>query len=428
MANRVVGVDFGHGVVRGVEIDDPGTRRQRVVGTGAVPLDPETVVSGEVRDPGAVASTLKQLWSKSGFRAKRVVLGMGNSRVLARDLQVPVRPLPQIREGLQFLVADLLPMPLENAVLDYYPIATTTDANGIAMYEGMLIAALKDVVLQNAKAVRLAGLELVGVDLIPFALVRTLADPGSPETTAFIDVGATTTIIVFATGGVPEFVRIVPIGGEDITRSLMELGQLSRDQAEQIKRAVGLTADGVEARYRPVVELMIARSSELMTSIRDTIQYFSDTRSRRVAGIVLTGGGARLGHFAETVTAWSRVPAAIDGRFADPQFVVAGALATGARTTATERSAPPRWSAPAGDAPAGVDPAEPAAPADPGSNPLEDAAATAAPAVVASTPRGGRRPAKEPKAPREAKAPRESKPPKEKKDSIWTRPIGGGRK
>ena len=40
------------------------------------------------------------------------------------------------------------------------------------MNGGLLIAAVKDVVLANVKAVQLAGLNPVEVDLIPFALSR----------------------------------------------------------------------------------------------------------------------------------------------------------------------------------------------------------------------------------------------------------------
>ncbi|MBO9627571.1 MAG: pilus assembly protein PilM [Microbacterium sp.] len=330
MANRTVGIDFGNGIIRAAEVEDPGTSRQQVVRVDAVPISGDAVVSGEVRDAAAVTAALKQLWVKAGFRTKRVVLGMGNSRVLARDLQVPVRPLSQVREGLQFLVADMLPMPVSNAVLDYYPISIVQDDDGNDVYSGMLIAALKDVALTAARAAKAAGLEVNGIDMIPFALIRSLSSSRDAETRAFVDVGATTTIIAVATSGVPEFVRTVPSGGEDVTRSLMDLGQLTREQAEQIKRTVGLSAEGVDARYRPVVELMVTRSGELMTSIRDTLQYFGDTRQRRVSQVLLTGGGARLGGFPQMITAWTRIPAGLVS-VADPDFIVATALASGGR-------------------------------------------------------------------------------------------------
>jgi len=417
MANRVVGIDFGQGVIRGAEVEEPGTPRSRVSRFGAVPVPAEAIVSGEVRDPQEVASALRQLWSKAGFRTKRVVLGIGNSRVLARDLAVPARPLAQIREGLRFQVADMLPMPAENAVLDYYPVMHGTDEQGAPVFHGLLIAALKDVVLGNERAAHVAGLEVVAVDMIPFALIRMLSDQSTAETSAFVDVGATTTVIAVATGGIPEFVRIVPMGGEDATRSLMELGQLSREQAEQIKRTIGLLTEGVDPKYRPVVELMVARSSELMASIRDTLAYFADTRQRQVARILLTGGGARVGGLAQMVQGWTRIPASIDATLEDPDFTVATALALSSGGPSAGRRAEafsaPRVAAPV--AAARTSPEEPGpftAPPGEGLAPLAEAAPGDPPVaepVPAAAPGGSR----------------SKKEKKEKKDSIWTRPLGG---
>lgn len=496
MAKRVVGVDFGHGVIRGVEVEEPGTKRQRVVRQGSVPVAPDAVASGEVRDIAAVAAALKQLWGSAGFKAKEVVLGLGNARVLARDLEVPVRPMAQVREGLPFLVADLLPMPLENAVLDYYPISVTRDDAGVEMYNGMLVAALKDVAMANTRAAKQAGLDVVGIDMIPFAIIRTLADRASGESVAFVDVGATTTIISVATAGVPEFVRTVPVGSEDVSRSLMELGQLSREQAEQVKRTVGLSAEGVEPRYRPVVELMVTRTSDLMTSIRDTLSYFADTRQRRIDRIVLTGGGARLGGFAQMVSAWTRIPAGLDETFPDMDYLVATALTAGVVTGKAEQARPagrpaaatasiPTQPTAAPTAPsANPEPEMPTIPgvvpvpagAVPGAIPVPSGApvpsgvpvppmpagappayavpaaanqplpvpgaptsgtptpgtapqpTTAQPAAAQGMPGGlplGGAGARAGKAPKPGKA---QKPPKEKKESIWNRPIGGGKK
>jgi len=400
MAHRVVGIDFGHDRIRGVEVEDPGTRRERVLRRGAVPLEPGALASGEVRDVPAVAAALGRLWQQAGFRTRRVVLGLGNARVLVRDLEVPARPREQIREQLHFLVADLLPMPTEQAVLDFHPVREVTDERGAEHLAGLLVVALNEVAMTNARAATQARLEVVGIDLIPFALVRRLADPDSRETVAFVDVGATTTIVTVAVGRTPVFCRIVPAGGEEVTRSLIELGQLSREQAEQVKRTIGLTAEGVEPRYRPVVELMVTRTSELMTSIRDTLSYFVDNRGQAVERIVLTGGGARLGGFAEMVAAWTRIPTELADTDPDAEFLVATALADGARHTAARQQASRRaaTAAPSASAAAPVGPeAEPAAsgkphepsgPPDAAPEPLATDTA-AAPIIVIDEPPAG---------------------------------------
>jgi type IV pilus assembly protein PilM len=169
-----------------------------------------------------VAAALKQLWSAGGFKSTDVILGMGNQRVLARDLTVPKMSLARIRESLPFEVQEMLPVPVAEAVLDFYPIAETTGENG-PMVRGLLIAAVKQAVLANVNATQLAGLTTVDVDLIPFALSRVLLSrPGVVGTVALVDIGASTTSVVIATDGVPQFVRIIATGEKTSPRRFFE--------------------------------------------------------------------------------------------------------------------------------------------------------------------------------------------------------------
>lgn len=328
MSSRVVGVDFGHGAVRGVEVDSPNSPKARVVRTAEVAVPEGAIVDGEVRELHTVATALKRLWSTGGFKSKRVVLGMGNQRVLARDLTVPAMTPQQIRESLPFQVQDLLPVPVANAILDFYPVSQGTSDSGPVIH-GLLIAALKEVVLANEASTRVAGVETVAVDLIPFALTRLLSNTTARETVAFIDVGATTMAVSIATAGSPEFVRLIPAGGDDITRALMERAGLTRDQAEQAKRALGIPLSGVQPQYQAAADAIVTESGQLLTSLRNTINYFASSRPRQVSRVVLTGGGAQLAGFSKALGEMTGLPIDIADPAKDPRMTVALALAMG---------------------------------------------------------------------------------------------------
>ncbi|MCU1424735.1 MAG: pilus assembly protein PilM, partial [Microbacteriaceae bacterium] len=173
MSKSVVGLDFGSTSIRAVEISDPTKPKPTIVRFLEVPLPPNSAVKGEVLEIDTVASALKQLWSKAGFKTKRVIIGVGSQRVIARDMSVPKMPLDRIRESLPFLVQDMLPVPVSEALLDFYPISEGTSKNG-PVINGLLIAAVKEAVMANVRAVQQAGLDPVEVDLIPFALTRAL--------------------------------------------------------------------------------------------------------------------------------------------------------------------------------------------------------------------------------------------------------------
>ena len=222
MASSVVGVDISGTSLRAVELSGASTPKPTLLRFHEVSLPAGAVSRGEVIEPLTVGTALKRLWSEGGFKSKNVVLGIGNQRVLARDLSLPKGTLKHIRESLPFQVQDMLPMPVADALLDFYPVSESAGESG-PVINGLLIAAVKDAVLGNVNAVQNAGFTTVEVDLIPFALNRLLISRAQLQgTVALVDVGANTTSVVIAVDGAPQFVRIIPAGGDDLTQALMK--------------------------------------------------------------------------------------------------------------------------------------------------------------------------------------------------------------
>lgn len=307
MASRIVGIDIGSTTVRAVEVEGATKARPTVVRFHEVPLPSGAARSGEVLETHTVASALKKLWSAGGFKSKNVVLGMGNQRVIARDLVMPKMSLTQIREALPFQVQDMLPMPVSEALLDFYPIAEADGDNG-RVVNGLLVAAVKQSVLANVDSAILAGLTPVDVDLIPFALSRLQARAhGGPETVAIVDVGSATTNVVIAIGGVPQFVRIIPAGGHDATLAVAMSLEIEEGIAENAKRALGLAPTAVNPEHQPILEHIHRATAELLNSIRNTLSYFDNTHQvTNVERIVLSGGGSRLAGFAAALQELTR--------------------------------------------------------------------------------------------------------------------------
>ena len=61
---------------------------------------------------------------------------------------------------------------------------------------------------------------------------------------ALVDVGARVTNIVVHQGGVPRFVRILLMGGQDVTDAVAERMGVPQEQAEALKQQLGLGVGG----------------------------------------------------------------------------------------------------------------------------------------------------------------------------------------
>src|SRR3990172_8668724 len=127
------------------ELPDPG------IGRGSLPLD-------AVREPEAVAEALRELWGKAGVKSKQVYLGVGNQRVVVREVAIPWLPERELRETLAFQVQEFIPMSSDEAVLDYDPLGEI-DQGGRRMQRILLVAAHKAMIGSLVEAALSAKLE-----------------------------------------------------------------------------------------------------------------------------------------------------------------------------------------------------------------------------------------------------------------------------
>ncbi|TFD59864.1 type IV pilus assembly protein PilM [Cryobacterium suzukii] len=310
MTTRVVGIDIGTTAVRAVEMRDAETDHPVLVRCHEEPLPFGAVNRGEVVEPAVVAAALKRMWSSGGFTTKDVVLGMGYHRMVVRNLTVPKMSLRRIRESLPFQVQDLLSFPTAEALLDFYPIAEV-DGEGESgpQISGLLIAAMKDVVQSHIKAARLAGLRTVNVDIMSFARSRAInRSVTAPEVIVQIDIGGGSSSVLISSNAVPQFVRVIPSGGHQLTKALRTRLGLDEEAAEVIKRRLGLV-DEVAPDDEIAATIIREVTSELLESLRNTIAYFANSRPELPIGrIVLMGGGARLEGFGAALSALTRFP------------------------------------------------------------------------------------------------------------------------
>jgi type IV pilus assembly protein PilM len=308
-----IGLDIGTSVVRAVELSygRSGTTLERF---GQLVLPPGAVLDGQVVDEDVVATSLRKLWQASDLSHKRVVLGVANQRVIVRQLELPWLPKGELQASLPFQVADLLPLPVDQTVLDFFPLEEIADsATGSRTLKGLLVAAARDTVLANVRCVEQAGLRVESVDLTPFAVLRALGrhTVAEVETEALIDIGARVTNIVVHSGGAPRFVRILLVGGQDVTDAVSEQLAVPLAQAEVMKQAVGrggLEA-GFDAALNDLVRTVAATSQEFVTEIRGSLDYYAaSSPEARVERIVVTGGGSRLDGILDRLAAATRLP------------------------------------------------------------------------------------------------------------------------
>ncbi|GGH50439.1 type IV pilus assembly protein PilM [Microbacterium album] len=284
---NVIGLDFGSRAIRAIEMSRLNKPEPRIERFGEVRLPTGAIVDGEVAEPNTVADALQRLWRSAKFSTRDVAIGIGSGRVVARPITIDDAPPAQVRAALPMLVEDLLPFPAADALMDFYPSERVPDDP--AKVRGLLIAAAKGSVDDSIRAVRRAKLHTQAVDLIPFALARVyLKGRYAVGTAAQIEIGRTTTSVMIVRDGVPQFLRFIPSGGDEVQRQLAVALELEDEDAERLF----LSRDDSEPHVRDAFQ---RATLPLVNAINNTLYYYANTHpAEKLARVYLTGGGARM--------------------------------------------------------------------------------------------------------------------------------------
>ena len=334
MAASVIGLDIGTTKVRAVEVTrGRGAPTVSHYAEAQVPLG--AVRDGEVVDQAAVVTALRQMWSQGKFSHREVVMAVGNQRVLVRNLELPWMPMAQIRSSLPFQVQDSLPVDVHDALLDFYPTSEGVGPGGRTV-SGLMVAATRDTVAANLATAESAGLKPLMVDLTGFALLRGLTlRPSELRTVAYVDLGARTTTVVIAEHGVPQLVRSLPVGGQNLTDAVAMTLSVPAAEAEAIKRQIGV-GFAVAPEMQAAAQVVNQVTQSLVESVRNTFVYYASNHPGRATElVVIAGGGAYLGGLGQYLSSASRLPVTIGDALGSVQVARGADLSalSGAETT-----------------------------------------------------------------------------------------------
>jgi type IV pilus assembly protein PilM len=320
-ARTAIGLDIGTSGVRAAELSF-GKHGITLEKFGQVALPEGSVRDGEVVDQDAVAEAVRQLWAHTKFSSKKVVIGVSNGKVIVRQVDLPWLPDDELKTSLPFQVQDFIPIPVEHAVLDFLALEEYEAEGGARMLRGLLVAASRDMVMSAVSAVQAAGLTATVVDLTSFAVLRSLGnesdandaivgDAASVE--AVVDIGARVTNIVIHEGGTPRFVRILLMGGADITEAVADRMGVPLEQAEAVKQQVGLAglvSDRPED--QAVARVMDSSGQAFVDEVRGSLDYYmASTGSAPLTRIVVSGGGGRLAGLTDRLATATRLPVVV---------------------------------------------------------------------------------------------------------------------
>lgn len=187
------------------------------------------------------SDALAGLTKTLGVSKKAVRYAVSSHSVFTRFAKLPPLDLDQLEQIVGFEAQQQVPFPIDEAVWDYQTVGQEGDAD----VEVVLVAIKAEDLEQIDSAVRRNNLITQNVDLAPMALYNAFRYnyPDVGHCVVLVDIGARSTNLIYVEGN-KIFVRIVNVGGREITQAIAKEFGIAFQEAEERKIKDGFVALG----------------------------------------------------------------------------------------------------------------------------------------------------------------------------------------
>ena len=301
---QLVGLSIGASELAAAVVVNNGS--PKLVKAARHTLPPDVVAGGEVRDSEALANEIAAFFSAADLPRKNVRLGIGSSRTGVRLFERPAVDDPrQLANAIRFRAYETLPIPIEEAMLDYHVVEDTSAPDRV-----LLAVAYRDLVDRFAATCAAAKIELAGIDIEAFALLRAVggeplsAGERAEAARVAVSIGHDRTTVAVSDGRVCEFTRVLDWGGARVTAAIERALEVDAGEADRLKRSLDISSkaseESADERTTKAVEAARREVHGLARELASSLHFYQDQPdSLGFAEITITGGGAHLQGLAE---------------------------------------------------------------------------------------------------------------------------------
>lgn len=288
--DTILGLDIGPRQIKAVKIE--AGRRVRISAL-------EIIDIGEYEN---LESALQQLRERN-LVCGTCVTSIHPGRLSLRNISMPFRDERKIRQTIAFELEQVIPFPIEDAVIDFIVAADAqaSQAPAGAPSEVMAAVAPKALVRERIQLIEKHMPEVSVIDVDAFPLAAKLVKSGLTDCALLVDIGAEKSAGFLLDGGRIRNIRSYDFGGDTLTRIIADTAGLSLGEAERKK----MTGD-----FLPAKDGTDKACRDFACEVKATLEMLR--RSGQAAApvkVLLTGGGALFPSIKEILEEAIGVPA-----------------------------------------------------------------------------------------------------------------------
>ncbi|MGE4412775.1 MAG: type IV pilus assembly protein PilM [Candidatus Caldatribacteriota bacterium] len=276
----MLAIDFGARSIKAVQLSRTGNGF-RLNNFGIVLTPAESIAHGEIKDVDSVTQALAKMLRKKGIHERVGIIAITGQKVIVREITTPLMTEKELAEGMQWEAPKYVPYDLKESLLDAVKIEELEEKEGTKMMKVLLVAAPRSLVEQQISVLKNLKIQPKAVDIVANAQIRAFENYLTPVSSSeedgtmidiILSIGASTTEITLIEGDRLKFTRTILKGGNDINREIEKKLNIPFNEAEILKRKIGLSL--AEENKLPIEKKEKAKEIEEIEELEETKETF----------------------------------------------------------------------------------------------------------------------------------------------------------
>lgn len=296
----MLGIDIGSKTVKIVELEKNGASyslsASGVVGYSGVSVDKMTTD----KEMATFAQIIKKLCSEAKVSTKEAVISIPESLAFTRTIKFPSLTDDEIASAIKWEAEQYIPIPVDEAIIQHTVLKRDNSPGANSGVAVLLVAAPRAIVEKYVKVVHMAGFTPVAVETELMALSRTITS--TDKTVLLADLGGSSTNLAIVSRGLLLFSRSLPIAGDAFTRSVSQNLAITPQQAEEYKKAYGMSSNQLEGKVKNALDSVVRIvSDEILKAVN---YYLTEERGEAPSSLIMSGGSSGM---PDIISAFSKI-------------------------------------------------------------------------------------------------------------------------
>ncbi len=329
-----LGIDISTASIKVVELEN-FKGQAKLKSYGYVDINTNILRATTDRNNQIIAEYLREIIKKSHMESMQVIAALPTFSVFTSIISLPPMPKKDLDAAIKWEAKKFIPLPIEEMILDWKilnkketestiagnlggllgkkssdktekegaaakeeaikkEVSNPTELGGAGIlnkknYRILLTAAPKNLVARYLDIFKRTPFNLLSLETEAFALARSLMG-NDLSSVMIVDIGSNNTDICVIEEGVPILNRGIDIGGNSITKAIMNSMNVNWERAEQFKRDFGLISQA----NRSVPQTIQNSLNPIINEIKYVFDLYHRQGELTIEKIVLAGGSAFL--------------------------------------------------------------------------------------------------------------------------------------